>query len=451
MSCTLNNTLLYIIKQYIDHHQLLKADGKYIVALSGGADSVCLLLVMKEMGYDIEAAHCNFHLRGKESERDELFCERLCQQEGIPFHRIHFDTLEYASLHHVGIEMAARELRYSYFENLRKDLDADGICVAHHKDDSMETFFINLLRGTGIHGLMGISPKNGHVIRPLLCVGRKEIELYLQERNQTYVTDSSNLQADVVRNKIRLELLPVISHINPSARDNILRTSSRLKEAEKLFDIGLASITKDCLISHQDDLLTIDFSKARQYEYVLYHLLSPNGFTPSQIENIAKADGSRTGKGWESASHVALIDRERLLVYRKIQHRNPMVIPEEGKYVFTEVESISFKREIKDNNFSISKFPDTVCLDAERISFPLTIRYIKSGDRFVPFGMNGSKLVSDYLTDKKKTFYDKQRQLVVTDSNGEILWLVGERIAHPYRITDKTKRVIVMVYICNKT
>lgn len=406
---------------------------------------------MKEMGYHIEAAHCNFHLRGEESNRDELFCERLCLQEGIPFHRIHFYTFEYASLHRVSIEMAARELRYSYFEHLREDLDADGVCVAHHQDDSVETFFINLLRGTGIHGLMGISPKNGHIIRPLLCVGRKEIEQYLKERNQTYVTDSTNLQADVVRNKIRLELLPVISHINPSARDNILRTSSRLKEAEKLFDIGLATITKDCLISDQDDLLTIDFSKARQYEYVLYHLLSPKGFTPSQIENIAKVDGTRTGKEWESASHVALIDRERLLVYYKIHHRNPMVIPEEGKYVFTEKESISFKSEIKDDNFCISKSPETVCLDAERISFPLIIRYVKPGDRFEPFGMNGSKLVSDYLTDRKKSHYDKLRQLVVTDSKGEILWLVRERIAHPYRITDETKKVLTIVYICNKT
>ncbi|MBQ6062012.1 MAG: tRNA lysidine(34) synthetase TilS [Prevotella sp.] len=447
----MNNTLLYYIRQYVAYHRLLDSEGKYIVALSGGADSVCLLLAMKEMGYHIEAAHCNFHLRGEESERDESFCERLCQQEGVPFHCIHFDTLEYASLHHVSIEMAARELRYSYFEHLRVDLDADGVCVAHHKDDSVETFFINLLRGTGIHGLMGISPKNGHIIRPLLCVGRKEIEQYLQDKKQTYVTDSTNLRDDVVRNKIRLNLLPVLSHINPSARDSILRTSSRLKEAVKLFDVGLASITKDCLISQEEDLLTIDFSKSRQYEYVLYHLLSPKGFSPSQIENIAKAEGSHTGKEWESATHVALIDRERLLVYPRVHHRRPMVIPEEGNYVFTKKESISFMSGEKDHNFRISKSPETVCLDAARVAFPLIIRFVEPGDRFVPFGMNGSKLVSDYMTDRKKSVYDKQRQLVVTDSKGEILWLVGERIANPYRITDETKKVLTIVYTCNQT
>ena len=451
MFCTLNNTLLYNIRQYIARHHLLNADGKYIVALSGGADSVCLLLAMMDLGYHFEAAHCNFHLRGEESERDELFCEELCRREHIPFHRIHFDTREYASLHHVSIEMAARNLRYSYFEQLRRDLEADGVCVAHHQDDNVETILMNLIRGTGIHGLTGIAPKNGYVIRPLLCVNRDEIESYLHDRQQAYMIDSTNLHADVIRNKIRLEVLPLLQGINPSVQDNILRMSERLKEAIKLFDIGLEEQIKECVISDENELMTIDFFKARQYEYVLFHLLSPLGFTSSQIEIMAKDDGLRTGREWESATHAALIDRGRLLVNRKMERRAPMVVPEEGKYVFTQGVNITFKMVVRDDSFQFSKSPNIVCLDAEKAVFPLIIRYVEEGDRFMPLGMNGSKLVSDYLTDRKKSLFDKRQQLVVTDSRGEILWLVGERIAHPYRIVEETHSVLTMVYTHNKT
>ena len=227
--------------------------------------------------------------------------------------------------------------------------------------------------------------------------------------------------------------------------------STRLQEAIKLFDIGLEEQIKKCVISDEKELMTIDFPKARQYEYVLFHLLSPLGFTPSQIEIMAKDDGMRTGREWESVSHAALIDRGRLLVYRKMERRSPMVVPEEGKYVFTQEVSISFKMVVKDDIFQFSNSPDTVCLDADKVVFPLTIRYAEEGDRFIPLGMNGSKLVSDYLTDRKKSLYDKRRQLVVTDSRGEILWLVGERIAHPYRIVGETKRVLTVVYKHGKT
>ena len=165
----------------------------FLVALSGGADSVCLLLAMKRLGYRVEAIHCNFHLRGAESDRDEEFCKRLCEREQIPFHTVHFDTKTYAEVHKVSIEMAARELRYNYFEQLRKAIDAEAILVAHHKNDAVETLLMNLLRGTGIHGLQGIKPRNGRIIRPLLCVSRQEIVEWLNMIGQDYVTDSTNL------------------------------------------------------------------------------------------------------------------------------------------------------------------------------------------------------------------------------------------------------------------
>ena len=210
---------------FIHHHQLMEHTGKYIVALSGGADSVALTLLLQQLGYDIEAAHCNFHLRGEESMRDEHFCQALCQQRHIPLHITHFDTVTFAQLHKISIEMAARKLRYAYFNSLMNDLHATGICVGHHQDDSVETLIINLLRGTGIHGLTGIAPKNGHIIRPLLGVTHNEILAELDAMQQDYVTDSSNLCDDVVRNKIRLHVLPLLQTINPSAKACIAKTA----------------------------------------------------------------------------------------------------------------------------------------------------------------------------------------------------------------------------------
>ena len=194
------------VSDFIGKHQLLSHEGLHLVALSGGPDSVALLLVLRELGYKIEAAHCNFHLRGEESDRDEEFVKSLCNKLDIPFHIIHFDTREYATLHQVSVEMAARDLRYGYFRQLCQDIGAASVCVAHHRDDAVETLLMNLLRGSGIHGLTGIRPKNGAIVRPLLCVSREEIEQYLHSIGQDYVTDSTNLVNDVMRNKIRLEV-----------------------------------------------------------------------------------------------------------------------------------------------------------------------------------------------------------------------------------------------------
>ena len=194
---------------------------KYIVALSGGADSVCLLLKMLDEGRHVEAAHCNFHLRGAESDRDESFVVSLCSRLGVTLHRAHFDTREYASLHKVSIEMAARTLRYDYFEKLRIDIGAEAILVAHHRDDNVETVLMNMVRGTGIRGVAGIRPRNGHILRPLLDMSRSDIEAYLRERGETYVTDSTNLEDEATRNKFRLNVVPLLRTINPRASENI--------------------------------------------------------------------------------------------------------------------------------------------------------------------------------------------------------------------------------------
>ena len=233
-NCKIEKQFLSKVKTYIAQHNVVRATGRYLVALSGGADSVALLLTMQDMGFHIEAAHCNFHLRGEESDRDEQFCKNLCKSRGVSLHLAHFDTRGYAALHHVSIEMAARSLRYAYFQNLCKDLSLDGICVAHHRDDSVETVLLNLVRGTGVHGLRGILPVNGNILRPLLCVSRADIINYLGCKNQNYVTDSTNLVADVMRNKIRLQILPLLQkqrtiqeHISIHYEEFHLKTGKR--------------------------------------------------------------------------------------------------------------------------------------------------------------------------------------------------------------------------------
>lgn len=415
----------------------MSADALHLVALSGGADSVALLLVSKRLGYRLEAVHCNFHLRGKESDRDESFVCELCKKEDIKLHLIHFDTDTYASAHQVSIEMAARELRYRYFEQLRQDIRADEVCVAHHQDDAVETLLMNLVRGTGIHGLTGIRPRNGHVVRPLLCVNRMEIEAYLHAIGQPFVTDSTNLVPDVVRNKLRLQVLPLLRDINPAASLNIAKTARHMADVETLYNLT---------VQHMADEVTSDGSvdveallQLPAPESVLYELLMPKGFTSAQVEQIFGCLIGQSGRGFSSATHEAVIDRGRLIIEKRNEAMPTMKIPETGTYQYTENLKFRFRETAE---VSVSKQADCATLDAEKVRFPLTVRPVQQGDRFQPFGMEGSRLVSDYLTDRKYSLFEKRRQLVVADANGTIVWLVGERVDQRFAVNAATQRVL---------
>lgn len=444
---TKKDKILQQVAGFIARNQLLAADNKYIVALSGGADSVALLLIMKALGYDVEAAHCNFHLRGKESERDENFCVSLCESLGIILHRIHFDTLTYAQLHKVSIEMAARDLRYSYFEQLRCDINADAICVAHHKDDNVETILLNLVRGTGMNGLTGISPRNGFILRPLLCIGREDILEYLEAENQDYVTDSSNLVDDVQRNKIRLNVLPLLENVNPAVKDNILTMARWIAEASTIVEASLSEAKAKAVSSATlNDSLFVDISKVEEYpsaEYLLWNILKDYGFNSSQVALVAENLHATTGTSWLSSSHELTLDRGRLILtpLDKEEGRQ-MRIPEAGTYVYTELCRLKIEQKEINENYTISRSSDKVCLDAQKVKFPLMIRRVARGDRFVPFGMKGSKLVSDFLTDQKVALPLKRRQLVVADAGGNILWVVGKRLDGRFAVSPCSKSVV---------
>ena len=477
------------VRRFASVHELFVYGGKYIVALSGGADSVSLLFVLKhlecELGISVEAAHCNFHLRGAESVRDEEFCKQLCERLSVPLHLIHFDTQAYADLHRVSIEMAARDLRYGYFENLRRDIEAQDICVAHHRDDSVETVLLNLVRGTGLRGLRGIQPRNGNIIRPLLSLSREDVVQYLDALGESYVTDSTNLHNDVKRNKIRLDVMPLLRELNPSVSQSIFESSLRVGEALKVFDEAMkqsiADVTtpprgctcpkctnqpvRKCTnqpllvqqsLLHQQRCtlqanhpLTISIDRLKQQpspEYTLHEILSPRGFTSAQIEQIyGSLDTCSAGKIIASDSHELAFDRGSLLVQPRTNVADAarsMRIPETGTYVFSDSLKIKVAAEDCGDDYVPSRAADCVCLDASDIKFPLTLRHIEQGDRFVPFGMNGMKLVSDYLTDRKKNVFEKRAQLVVTDAQQRIVWLVGERTDNRFRITPHTQQAL---------
>ena len=447
--------MLNKIKRYIASEHLLRVDALYLVALSGGADSVALLLCLKELGYRIEAVHCNFHLRGEESQRDEQFCEELCQRENIPLHKAHFDTQAYADLHKVSIEMAARELRYRYFFQLKEALSADGICVGHHKEDSVETILINLVRGTGLSGLMGIRPRNHDVIRPLLCVTRQEIEDYLQKYAVSFVIDSTNLVDDVVRNKIRLNVLPQLSEINPSVTDAILTTANHLSEVDAIVQESLKTalgkavsfinpVTQVSSNSLSNEPFLLDLSVVRAFpspSYLLFYILKPLGFSSSQItEMVSHLDG-QTGQLWYSPSHELTHDRGVFMVLsREEAEPRTLIIPETGRYVYDEQLSLRLTERAltPSSNVSFSKNPTVVDLDAASIRFPLTLRRVAEGDRFTPLGMRGTQLVSDFLTNLKRNRFEKRNQLVLLDATGTILWVLGLRINDHFKLTSQS-------------
>ena len=425
------------VEAFITKYNLLNHNDLYIVALSGGADSVALLLLLKEQGFRIHAAHCNFHLRGEESDRDETFCVELCGRLGIELHRVHFDTNTYADLHHVSIEMAARELRYRWFEQLRQDIGAAAICVAHHQNDSVETILMNIIRGTGLRGLTGIQARNGFVLRPLLCVSRDEIERFLSERGQSYVTDSSNLTEDYMRNKIRLQVLPLLQTLNPAVLNHILQTAENLAAAQATIDVLLKGIggSKSLNLSEYTDYLS--------REYVTFEWLKNYGFNGSQVHQLLASD---TGAIFTSPmGYEVLRDRNRLLVEPVLEPMKPLKIPEEGVYVLPQMAVSNHpdsKIRVKRTSVTVSKDSAIATLDSQKVQFPLTVRRVAEGDRMVPFGMKGRKLLSDLMTDQRMTLFEKRRQLVVVDAHDEVIWAVGLRTDQRVAVTSDTAETL---------
>lgn len=406
-------------------------NNKLILALSGGIDSMVLADMLLKAHADFVLAHCNFHLRGEESDGDEKFVRDYAERNGLIIYVKQFDTLNYAEEHKLSIEMAARELRYSWFEELRQQLGYGYIAVAHHADDQLETFFINLLRGAGIKGLKGMQPVNGHIIRPLLDISREEIRQYAIENGLTWREDHTNAEILYLRNKIRHELLPVIDGISKEGRSSILKSISHLASENDLYrellKEKLSQIVKQVGETQYFDLKTSHLSPLTAH--LLFEWLRDNGFNTDQVRFIQEAMNGQPGKTFFSATHRVTIERDGL-----------ELTPISQKYD-TSIE-LSYQQIVKDDHYQMDLSPQVAQLDYDKLTFPLQIRKWQQGDRFHPLGMKGSKLLSDFFVDQKMTKRQKEECDVLTTADGQIVWVVGRRIDDRFKVSENTKTIL---------
>ena len=430
--------------RYIHRHMPAVANGKILAAVSGGADSVALLRVLAALGCNCIAAHCNFHLRGDEADRDEAFVRKLCHDLDIELRCTDFDVEAYKKSHGVSTEMACRELRYEWFERQRAALGCSVIAVAHHRDDNIETFFLNLVRGSGITGLAGIKPCNGKIVRPLLGSSRDEIINYLKTLGQDYVTDSTNLENDYARNKIRNVMLPEISRLFPSAMAGIELTLDNLQGDYAVWSGAVEAFKCDAVEACGHGQIKIDRRKlaaSADPATLLNALLSRYGFNGEQTKAIASA--SRVGAVFESKEYVAEVGRNDISVFSPGSFNNAET------YALSDAGRIEKEKgiliEIVDNSpeFDFDRSGKTAYFDADATGDRLTVRHWRQGDRFRPFGMKGTKKLSDYFNDHKFSLLQKLSTPIV-EMQGRIVWIAGERAADDFRVTPSSRRILTM-------
>lgn len=416
--------------------------GLVVAGLSGGADSVAMVLALKSLGCQLVAAHCNFGLRGEESERDEAFVEQFCKEQGFPLKTMRFNTQEEALRHGWSIEMAARELRYGWFESLRKEYDAVCIAVAHHRDDSNETLLLNLMRGTGLRGLCGMPLQNNrYVLRPLIKSSRADVLDFLKARGAYFVEDSSNADTRIKRNKIRHEVLPLLRSINPAIDKSLQQTADHLREYYHFAENHLQQIINEHeTISRGIHRLPLKWLKEEPHRHLLVRHWLEGKFPSNVVDEIAKLDG-RVGVLYKSSTHVCTLSADYIEHCSTFNPLAKTYLPNSGTM---ELEGIGILSITTTTDCSVDK-ANTLCatLDTRSIVGRLWVRSALDGDRFTPYGMNGSKLVSDYLTDKKLSRLEKLKTLVVGDDCG-ILWLVGHRIDNRGAVSANTGETLFL-------
>jgi tRNA(Ile)-lysidine synthase len=426
------------VQQYINNRNLFLKDSNLLVTISGGADSVCLFFVLKKLGYQIELAHCNFNLRGQESDEDEHFVKQLANKWGVKYHVKSFETQKYANVQKISIQMAARELRYKWFNKLLGTNNLDFIITAHHKDDNIETFLINLIRGTGVNGLSGMKPKNKNIIRPFLEISRQEIEHYLSQENIKYRNDSSNIDVKYLRNKIRNQLMPLLKEMNPNIQQTITDEIFILGGMNKIFQKQMDEI-RNLLLIEKEGVYRLNISSLidlQSLDIILFEILNPFGF--SQTNQILKAINRQSGKHFFSNTHQLIIDREEIIISLLENHQDHIEILE----IETEIQTpVSVKFTIS-SDCSLHKNLNIAKLDFDKLSFPLRLRKWQDGDKFKPLGMRNFKKVSDFFIDKKYSLLDKQKQWILC-SDDDIIWIVGDRIDDRYKIKTHTKKVYI--------
>ena len=428
--------------EFIKEKQLFEQHQKILLTISGGIDSMVLLHLFEKSGYEYGIVHCNFNLRGDESDGDENFVRQQVAIHGVPAFFQSFETEEYAQLNGISIEMAARELRYRYFEKISSENNYDYIATAHHLDDLIETFFLNLSRKTGIKGLTGIKEKSGKIIRPLLFAGRKEIEEFARENFIDFREDSTNSEMVYRRNFLRHKILPLFQEMNQSFSKNILASIAYLKETETVYS-GFIENEKGKVVleNRQDTIIDIEQLINTQFPKVLlFEILTGFGFKTAVIDEVFEALNSDSGKQFFSKSHRIVKDRGHLFIRpNNDEDERIYYIEKDDIELFEPLNLILEKHNAE--NFIINTEPNVACLDCGEIEFPLLIRKWRQGDYFQPLGMTGDKKLSDFFIDEKLPIHEKENTWILC-SGKKIVWIIGHRIDNRFKITRKTKTVL---------
>ncbi len=423
---------------------------KLLLAISGGLDSVVLASLLFQNDNDIALAHCNFQLRGTDSDKDEAFVKDFAQKRNIPFFTVKFDTKKTASERKISTQVAARELRYQWFEKIRKEQGYDFILTAHHADDNLETVLINLIRGTGLEGLTGIPERNKNIIRPLLPFTREEIKNYAEKNQLNWREDLSNFEDKYTRNKIRHHILPVLKDLNPGFDKSFLQTLSHLKAAQAIVKESVKKA--QCRIFNKTDKNTyqLDIKKIKALKNTkqyLYEMLKDFGFT--EWEDVYHLLHARSGKQVFSKTHRLIKDRDQLLLTKLKSGSDPSVkvfkISANQKTLKTDDGTLLFSvlgvEDIKKENIFKSDPEKEVYLDKNKIEYPLTVRKWEKGDYFYPIGLQGKKKLSKYFKDEKISVLEKENIWLLCDQN-KIVWVIGKRMDDRFKITKDTKEIL---------
>jgi len=425
-----------VVEEFILNKGLLSKDDKVLIAVSGGRDSIVLLFVLTQLGYDVEVAHCNYKLRGEESEKDERFVQELCVQLKVPFHLKSFDTKNLAKEEGVSIQMKARDLRYDWFEELKINLKIDRIAIAHHLDDQLETILINLTRGTGIKGLRGMKEKRGDIIRPLLCVSRDEVNDFLFANHIPFREDSSNASGKYFRNKIRHQVIPVLKEINPSIFKAINNTTERLRNVEGKWEEHYSDWLNKLKVTDTKTIISFDIAEENSISFI-QQFLRAKGFSYPDIDNVLAAKTAIKGKRFLGKDNWVIItgNNQYELYLQEEQDTN--------EYYLSDKLPINLSVSVATAPVEISATLNKVYLNADKVQGKLKLRKWKEGDWFVPFGMKGKQKLSDYFINNKFSLSEKEATWLLCD-NEKVVWIIGYRSDNRYRVDDSTKNVYVI-------
>jgi len=429
--------------KYIHTEKLFHSSQRILLAVSGGADSMLMLHLFTDAGFSVAVAHCNFGLRGSESDGDEQFVAEYCDKYNLAFYVKYFDTQDYALEKGISIEMAARDLRYAWFDGLLSKHNLDLLATAHHQDDVIETFLINLSRGSGIKGLSGIQPKSGKIIRPMLFTNRTEILDYCTRLKIDFRTDSSNIDTIYKRNLIRQQVLPLLEQVNPAFRRNALKTIGNLHETGQLFQQRMSEI-KSWIYSEDDQGVMIHIDKLltlNPLRTILFELIREFGIQADQTNDIIDSLTKESGRKFFSDEYRLIKDRAYLLISPFMSKQDLVFYIEEDCLKINYPVHLSFETQERKADFRFSTHLNVIDLDLDKVVFPLMLRHWQEGEYFQPLGMTGLKKLSDFFIDEKYSIPEKENAWILASGN-QVVWIVGKRLDDRFKITSKTKRIL---------